>query len=440
MNLLDYNNFLINEGKNTNDGFDAKDIVNTITKIAKKIDVKDKRNSKEIWVYLDDRDSQSKRIDDEMIKMGFEVDRVRMSISSYPVSEFNANGQIIRLIYKPVAGQAATTLHSTITELVPVLLWKAGYNGSPDPTAMIESCRSVDLNKISWAGSTDQQTAAKYLDMFEDAPLFKEKMENAYGVYQWCKTKNPKDLIWCYRVKPGKVPSNSRADLYLDPSKGSPFGVSVKAKSTNSSKVRKTSTTFYEFCDYMDPKLLITIKEWGWDTIYKGIVDEAIQKNPEDKNLQKISKTNYWNVGSKTAENKLLVSLLDAKEKENSKTLDTIGYYKIQEKVRDLIAESIKQNPDKFATFLKQKMGISENVFSVVVLEAQGTNAKEIDDDSEENLSLILNERPIVTKIGPSLKRIEIFFAQHKFDFDIWNSMGGNKTASFYKFRIAQVG
>jgi hypothetical protein len=439
MELLDYQSFL-NEGKNTDAEFDAKDVIQTIQKLSKKIDVKDKRNSLEIWVYLDDRDSQSKTIDKELQNMGIEVEQVRMSISSYPISEFVLDGQTFRLVYKPVAGQAATTLHSTITELVPVLLLKAGYTGSPDPQTMIEACRSVNLDRVSWAGGTDMETAKKYLDMFEDAPLYTEKMGNAFGIYQWCKSQNPKDLVWCYRVKPGNVPANSRADLYLEPSQGAPYGVSVKAKSTASAKVRKTSSTFFEFCDYMNPKLLEDIKTWGWDTIYKGIVDEAIQKNPEDKNLAKINQSNYWNVGSKTAENKLLVAILDAKDKENSKSLDEIGYYKIQEKIRDGIAEEIRKSPDKFAAFLKLKMGISDKVFAVKVVEARGTNAYEVEDDSEESLSAILDERPIVSKIGPSLKRIEAYFGKHKFDFDIWNSEGGNKTASFYKFRIAQVG
>lgn len=442
MALLDYKSFVLNENASLDDKFDAKDVANAIEKMSKKISITEKKSTFEIWAYLDDRDSQSKKIDDVLKSNGFNIQKVKRASSSTPVTEFMLDSLLIRVVYKPIGGQAATTLHSTITELVPILLWKANYSGSADPDTMMEVCRNVDLNSITWAVAKDAETAAKYLDEFDQAPLYKEKMENAYGIYQMLKEYNPTDLIWCYRVKPYDIPAKSRADVYVESADSKPFGISVKAKS-GSSKVRKMSSTFFELESFVGGKYLDDLVKWGWSAVYSGILNQYIADGGQEENPA-IDESNYWSKsGRSPVKNKQLVSILDEMWNKNKKAIDEAGYYKIQDEVRSAICKIINENPFLWEEFLKEKIGL-KTVFPVKVIEAKGSTAKEIHDDTEESISATIAERPMVAEtVKTNLKSFIVKFGDDKkneFLFDVWNDGGGNKTAAFYDFRIAQIG
>jgi len=440
MGLLDYQNFLINESVKADAAFDAQDVVDAVQKLAKKVVVKEGKSVFEIWVYLDDRDSQSKKIDDVLKANGFEIQKVQRAVSKgAPVTEFTLDNTLIRLVFKPIGGQASTTLHSTITELIPVLLWKAGYNGSSDADTMLEVCKSVDLNSITWAGAKDGEAAAKYLDMFDDAPLYKEKMENAYGIYQWLKQTASADIIWCYRAKPFNISKNSRADLVVVPSSGNPYGVSLKAKS-GSGKVRKMSSTFPELCRFIGGSLFDDAIAWAWDSIYSQYIKNYISEFPESADeLNKINAKNYWSPGAKSAEQKKVVEVLDYYFKKDKNGVDK-SYYDLQLKVREMICNTVTNDSVKWIDFLKDKTGIGSS-FPVRVVEAKGTNAVEIHEDTEDSITATLDSKPVTATGNPnSPKRFTVTFGDTTFTYDVWNSQGGNKIAGFFNFAIAQIG
>ena len=74
MILLDYQNFLLNEGKEIDDKFEPQDIVDAVKKFASKMKIEEKRNSFEIWAYLSDRESQAAQINEVLKKNGFEIE------------------------------------------------------------------------------------------------------------------------------------------------------------------------------------------------------------------------------------------------------------------------------------------------------------------------------------------------------------------------------
>jgi hypothetical protein len=311
MSLLDYKSFVLNEGKVEDEKFNPEDIVKAVEKFAEKIKIDQKRNILEIWAYLKDRDSESVKIDNFLKDKGHDIQKVmRSSSGSAPATEFTLDGTLIRLVFKPVGGQQMTTLNSSITELIPILLWHANYTGAPDPLLMISACRSVNLSKVTWAAPSDSATAEKYLDMFQDSSLFNEKMENAYGIYQWLLGQNPKDLIWAYRAKPAGygIEAKSRADIVVITDKTA-FGVSVKAKSSTSSKVRKMSSTFFEALRYFGGSYISDARIFAWNNVFSGMIQEYITDNPkEEEEMKKITVDNCWTLSERTQDiNKSLI-------------------------------------------------------------------------------------------------------------------------------------
>lgn len=444
MSLLDYKNFILNEGKANDEKFDPEGIVKKIKEFAVKIKTENKKNLFEIWAYLKDRDAQAPKINQVLVNNGFEIEQVmRSSSGSFPATEFTLDGKLIRVVFKPTGGQQMTTLNSTITELVPILLWKAAYTGPANPDTMLIACRTVDLSSITWVSNSDQEAAAKYLDMFDESPSYKVKMENAYGVYRWLLTQTPKDLIWCYRLKPYDVPAKSRADIYLEPADGSPFGVSVKAKSSGSSKVRKMSSTFFEITKFYGGNWLNDTIKWGWDNVYSGLVQQYISEFPaEAETLKTLDASNYYVMGSRSPQkDKKILNVLQYYWGKDKKGLDELGYYKIQGYVRDTIANMAQQSPDVWSAFIREKTGLG-SVFSVKVVEAVKDVAKEIHSDSEDSISAVIESRPITSSTSNnSLKSFSVKYGKEEtYNYDVWNDSGGNKTAAFYDFRIAQVG
>ena len=90
---------------------------------------------------------------------------------------------------------------------------------------------------------------------------------------------------------------------------------------------------------------------------------------------------------------------------------------------------------------MKEKIGIGNNVFPVRVVIGKGSEAHEEKDDSESSVAAKLEQKPITTKVNPkSLKRFMVYYDKDESKFDIWNDIGGNKTAKFFRFRIAEIG
>lgn len=100
----------------------------------------------------------------------------------------------------------------------------------------------------------------------------------------------------------------------------------------------------------------------------------------------------------------------------------------------------IEANPDKWVSFIKEKAGIGL-VFPVKVVVAVKTTAKEIVEETEDNIAAILDKRPItVNKVSTNNKSLIVSYDKDKKTYEIRNNSGGNKTAVVYRMAIDEVG
>lgn len=296
MSLLDYRNFLLLFENKADDSFDVKDIVNAIEKIASKVVEKDSRVMTTLMVYLEDRASQSVKITDEIKNMGIEVDVQRGGKDV----EFVLDGKKIRLKYKPTGGQAATTYHSTITELIPCLLWEIGYSGQADPTQIVKTIFDSfgeDLDGLDncpvFVNKSDVDSGRNSLfalrtDIEIGKAIPTEKIGIGWKIYDWLKQHNGKDdfykpidrLIWAYRVKPFGIYQKCTADIVIDSGNTGAYGVSIKAASTSSEKIRMGSTSIYEMIKDSNlssaQSYLDNLIEISWTNVYQPIFMEQL--------------------------------------------------------------------------------------------------------------------------------------------------------------------
>jgi hypothetical protein len=112
--------------------YDVKNIIKEIQEIAKNVVLKSEFSAKaraiNLYVYVKDRDTDSKEIANLLNKEnGINVSTVKVATSSFPAHEFVQDGKTVRLIYKPSGsgGHHDTTINSTITELIPTLLFNS---------------------------------------------------------------------------------------------------------------------------------------------------------------------------------------------------------------------------------------------------------------------------------------------------------------------------
>jgi hypothetical protein len=451
MKMLKYKEFTewINEAAKTSEDFN--DIIEFVKKISAKIKTEGKVTQK-IYIYLKDRASDSKSIIAELEKLGFNPEEITSSASTFPQTQFYINGKRILFIYKPIGGQAGTTLNSTITELVPCILFSYNYQGTNDPNEMLEFILTIkDLSKCVLSG--DIKAAIKNMESFETSPLFDEKMQNAFAIFNWLKQESVKtkidQVIWSYRAKPAGVPKNSRADLVVFGE--SNYGISLKAGSTKGAKFRKMSSTFYEYCDIVGSGLEQHTKDLIWNKVVHPFLSTQSRKNPEYKSIVRhINKNNYTNKGKTGKEEKMLQDLYIKIAKEDPKSVNDL-YYEAQLLVREAITNSIKTNPEYFKQLLYAKLGL-ENVFPVRTLVAIKDTATEEISDSEDNMKAIIDEttnfNPIASPKSKKRFTIDLGTSEIKtFDFDVWCSQtldssieGGVKIGLPLKFRIAMVG
>lgn len=138
----------------------------------------------------------------------------------------------IRILFKPLAGgMTETTLNSTITELVPALMFMHGKSFTDAKKCYDWSNGLKDYKGVVL--SADKKSAKEFLLKAIDSSKFEEKMGNAFGVLKYLndlhKETAIKQVIWGYRAKPTGVANNHKGDLFVKFTTGNLLGVSLKA-------------------------------------------------------------------------------------------------------------------------------------------------------------------------------------------------------------------
>ena len=158
------------------------------------------------------------------------TDAAESSIGAYDIKTDSAT---IRLLFKNTSGgMSETTLNSTITELVPAILfvdkktelfvnYKKAWNYLVDHP-----------NDKVYIGN-DAKAGNDFIKKMPDSSKFKEKMTNAKGITKYLKKldseKKINNLYWGYRGKPIGVNNKHKGDLFVEFVDGKLLGVSLKA-------------------------------------------------------------------------------------------------------------------------------------------------------------------------------------------------------------------
>jgi len=91
-----------------------------------------KKSSTRINVYkilANDRPSARRKVQARLRKEKIRFTEKKTNLSSESITEFNRGQLIVRILYKPLrGGMTETTLNSTITELVPCLMFHNNIN------------------------------------------------------------------------------------------------------------------------------------------------------------------------------------------------------------------------------------------------------------------------------------------------------------------------
>lgn len=147
----------------------------------------------------------------------------------------NDDGKDTYVVYKPKSGgMTETTLNSTITELVPCIMFLKKIKGKNVDKVYTSILSHANDKKLACYVSSDDFKAGK--DFIEDMPKsskFSEKMSNALAIHDYLqdthKHKNIQTVYWTYRGKPKGVDPNSPADIVIEFKDKKMLGVSLKA-------------------------------------------------------------------------------------------------------------------------------------------------------------------------------------------------------------------
>jgi hypothetical protein len=401
MTLFDYNNFLMNESSNADINFDVKDIVEAIKKISSKVVEKDSRVMTTIMVYLEDRSSQSAQITDHIKNLGIDVDVQRGGKDI----EFVLDGKKIRIKYKPTGGQAATTYHSTISELIPCLLWEANYNGSNDATQIVNSIfekYGEDLETLSESpvfvtgGDADSGKNALFAmraDVELGSKIPTEKISIGWKLYDWIKSHNGTSdfykhvdhLIWAYRVKPFNIYKKSTADVVVDSGGTGAYGISIKAASTVSEKIRMGSTSVYEMIKDSNlstaQSYLDNLISKCWEQIYQPIFMSQLGDD-YDSFIKSHTNFNTEFCAERSKTKQEAAGIINKWGEVNPK--DIIPYSeKLSVLIKEWLCDLINKEPNLWEETLYNLSGISAS-FPVIVLIGTSAGVTEVSSDDKE--------------------------------------------------------
>ena len=272
-----------------------------------------------------------------------------------------ADDTVLRFTYKPKrGGMSQTTLNSSITELFPCVAFEAGISPSLTNKQFWEKIKAA--NHLGLGCYLDSKDATAGTDFIKNADQgkFEEKVGNARDILKWILAVNKKHPIgaiyWGYRKKPDKVASNHPGDIFLRfASSGNLLGVSLKAGSATSA----------------EPKLNTYVKPifdfYGREQDYRAIKEELWPNYMKITGVEESDKSK-WDTNS-----------LALKTFEYEKTNET-EYNEIYDEnliiIKNAIVNLMNSYPTKTKQFISEKLALHNIEPPVVVVKANGANAR----------------------------------------------------------------
>lgn len=329
-----------------------------------------KKSSTRINVYkilANDRPSARRKVQARLRKEKIRFTEKKTNLSSESITEFNRGQLIVRILYKPLrGGMTETTLNSTITELVPCLMFHNNINTNDVNKLQTELFKLKHSSQKCYVDVADSVNGLKFIERFETSSKYNEKMKNAMAVYKFlCETnkKKPiKTVYWTYRRKPTGVPSNSPADIVICFQDKELLGVSLKA-GTSSSKEPLLNTYINPIFEYFDSSKTSALRKKLYTSVYN-----KIENIPSIENYDKSQK-------------KQTLELLDLLERTDLKRYNDL-YDDSLKIIRDNLVKTLVSDKKKFLEYLKYAV-LKESNVPVIIIKASGSSFEEKKDSNK---------------------------------------------------------
>lgn len=288
---------------------------------------------------------------------------------------------IVRLLYKAKSGgMSETTLNSTITELVPCILFMdkktnllKGKSSKADFLKIIKYLKN-NPNKEVYVGN-DGKAGMDFIKQMSESSKFVEKMMNARGILDYLidlsKKQDITNLWWAYRGKPSGVANNHKGDLFVKFKNGKLLGVSLKAGTGKSE----------------EPKL---------NTYVNAILENLNEKQELNKLKKKVYKEIHSTIGlpADWTVRSHLDSIIKYRKKVSQKTLDT-KYDKMLDMCRDTIVNVFNSNKKNAIKFIEEQIIAEQEDVPLVVVKGLGTAKYQILNEEDELASFLTQVKTV---------------------------------------------
>jgi hypothetical protein len=358
---------------------------------AKNIEFLKRKSSNKINLYkvlADDRTFTRNKIQNRLRREKIKFTERKTSLSSEPITEFVHETTLIRILYKPVrGGMTETTLNSTITELVPCLMFHNNISTN-NISKIQEKLYKLNHNTQKCYVSSDDVKAGKdFVEKFETSSKYTEKMKNAIAIYNFLcethKTKPIKIVYWTYRKKPNGIPSNSPADIVICFKDNQLLGVSLKA-GTTTSKEPLLNTYMNPIFDNLAPSKRNELRKKLYTKVYS-----QIENIPTFDNYDSKLRTETLNT-------------LDDLEQMNEELYNKL-YDESLEIIRQNLMQLLVENKQKFISYVKYAI-LKESDVPVILIKASGTSFEE-KKDSNKLKNMLTRVTDIEARITTSSKQ-----------------------------------
>ena len=300
---------------------------------------------------------------------GIKVSRLNIaSRSSFDLTKVDGFGSEMRIVYKnSKGGMQETTLNSSITELFPALAFSLGVSPKLKNDKFYNEILIKNQAKLgAYKNEKAYEAGKQVLNDATNSTKFDVKTTNAKAIYQYLLSENSRKkisrVVWGYRnnMKPDGVNANHKGDIFVVFNDKKMLGISIKAGGAGTkepqfnSYVRPIFSSFGMLSEYSK------LQKASYETYYKNI-----------PNMVKFS--NY----GKTSMTDVVIKY----EKEFPKQYENL--YNLQLAfIRQTICNLMNNNQEKAKQWLLREVVAEQKDVPLVVLKAEGSKAKLIDDES----------------------------------------------------------
>ena len=352
----------------------SQSVFEAINSVSEALDIK-VNDAKTSGMYIEiscgkDRNDTRISLEQTLKKVqGISVGRIDVkSKSSFTLTQILGFGSEMRIVYKnSKGGMQETTLNSSITELFPALAFSLGISPKLKNDQFYNEILIRNQSRLgAYKNDTAYEAGKKVLNDATNSTKFDEKVTNAKAILKYLLEENNRKkigkVVWGYRnnMKPVGVNANHKGDIFLVFEDKKMLGISIKAGGTGTkepqfnSYVRPIFNSFGMLSEYSK------LQKQSYDIYYKKI-----------PNMVKFS--NY----GKPSMTDVVIKF----EKNNPKVYEQM--YDMQLAfIRQTICNLMNNNEQKAKQWLLREVVAEQQDVPLVVLKAEGSKSKLIDDES----------------------------------------------------------